>query len=212
VTWSASAGTIATNGLYTAPGAAGTYTITAVSNADTTKSASAIVIVSVPQTVAVSVSPGTVSLHSTQQVQFTAAVSGISNTAVTWAVTQGSGTISQSGLYTAPQAIENDVITVTSQADKTKSASASITVLPQHSVELIWHAPPTSTTVAYYKIYRGTISGGPYSLLASNVASTTYTDLAVQSGSTYYYVTTTVDPAMSESIFSNELQSVIPAP
>ena len=46
VTWSASAGTIATNGLYTAPSAAGTYTISAISKADTSKFASAIVIVS----------------------------------------------------------------------------------------------------------------------------------------------------------------------
>ena len=211
VTWSASGGTIASTGLYAAPGTPGTYTITAISQADITKSASAIVIVSLPQTVAVSISPATVSVHTTQQVQFAATVSGISNTAVTWAVTQGSGTITQSGLYTAPQGIENDLITVTSQADKTKSARASITLLPKHSVALNWDAP-TSTTVAYYKVYRGSVSGGPYSLLASNVTSTAYTDSAVQSGAAYYYVTTTVDATRSESIFSNEFQSMIPTP
>jgi hypothetical protein len=212
VTWSASAGTIATNGLYTAPSAAGTYTISAISKADTSKFASAIVIVSAPQTVIVSVSPAAITAHPAQQVQFTATVSGISNTAVTWSVTQGSGTITQTGLYTAPQGIENDIITATSQGDTTKSARASITLIPQHSVALSWLAPPSSTTVAFYNVYRGTVKGGPYSLLATNVTSTHYTDSTVQPGTTYFYVTTTVDPAKVESIFSNELQSTVPTP
>jgi hypothetical protein len=212
VTWSASAGTIATSGLYTAPSAAGTYTITAISKADTTKFASAIVIVSAPQTVVVSVSPSAITAQPAQQVQFTATVSGISNTAVTWSVTQGSGTITQTGLYTAPQGIENDIITATSQADPSKSARASITLIPQHSVALSWLAPPSSTTVAFYNVYRGTVKGGPYSLLGTNVTSTHYTDAMVQSGTTYFYVTTTVDPAKVESAFSNEFQSIVPTP
>jgi hypothetical protein len=44
------------------------------------------------------------------QQQF-AAVSGSTNTGVTWAVTQGAGTITQSGLYTAPQVAEIDLVT-----------------------------------------------------------------------------------------------------
>ena len=65
VTWSVSAGTIAANGVYTAPGTAGTYTITAMSSADGTKSASALVIVSVPQPVAVTISPANASVGET---------------------------------------------------------------------------------------------------------------------------------------------------
>jgi hypothetical protein len=210
VTWSASGGTISANGQYTAPGTAGTYTITALSNADTTKSASALVIVSAPQTVAIAVSPANASVGEAKQAQFTASVSGLSNTAVTWAVTRGSGTISQSGLYTAPRAAETDVITATSQADGTKSATASVAVLPPHSVSLNWSASPSA--VAFYKVYRGTASGGPYSVLTNNIKATTYTDSTVQSGSIYYYVTSAVDAAGTESIFSNEFQSVIPSP
>jgi hypothetical protein len=82
----------------------------------------------------------------------------------------------------------------------------------KHSVSLSWDAPPTSTTVAFYNVYRGTVSGGPYNLLSTGVTSTDYTDPGVQSGATYYYVTTTVDAARLESDFSNELQAVIPAP
>jgi hypothetical protein len=210
VTWSVSDGTISATGLYTAPGVAGTYTITAVSSADSSKSASALVVVSAPQSVAVTISPANASASEGAQVQFSAAVSGLSNTAVTWAVTRGSGAITQSGLYTAPRAAENDVITATSQVDTTKSGTASITVLGPHSVALSWSASPSA--VAFYKVYRGTVSGGPYSVLTTNVKATTYTDSTVQSGGIYYYVTSAVDAAGTESIFSNELQSVIPSP
>lgn len=210
VTWSVSGGTIATNGLYTAPGIAGTYTITAVSSEDTSKSASALVVVSAPQSVAITISPANASASEAEQVQFSAAVSGLSNKAVTWAVTGGSGTITQSGLYTAPKSVETDVITATSQADTTKSFSVSITVLAPHSVLLNWDA--STSTAAYYKVYRGTVSGGPYGPVSTNIKATTYRDLAVQSGTTYYYVTTAVDAAGTESIFSNELKLVIPSP
>ena len=208
VTWSASSGSIATSGMYTAPGNAGTYTITATSNSDSTKSGSALVVVSAPQLVSVSISPGSASVDEATQAQFTATVSGLSNTAVTWAVTRGTGTITQSGLFTAPKSAESDVITATSQGNTAKSASASITVLPPHSVALNWTA--SASTVSFYKVYRGTVSGGPYSLLINNLKTTSYTDSTVQSGTTYYYVTTDVNAAGTESIFSNEFQSFIP--
>jgi hypothetical protein len=210
VTWSASAGTIASNGTYTAPSAAGNYAVTAVSVADPTKSASAAVSVSVPQAITVRVSPATVSMPQKWQQQFAATVSGSSNTAVTWSVTQGIGTITSSGLYTAPQNVETDVVTARSQVDSTQSASAIVTVVPPHSVSLTWM--PSSSTGVSYNIYRGTVSGGPYSLLKSGVSSTAYTDSNVQSGSTYYYVTTAVDASGLQSVYSDEAQAVIPMP
>src|SRR5256884_732352 len=69
--------------------------------------------------------------------QFTATVTGSSNTAVTWevnGVTGGNsttGTVSTSGLYTAPATVPNPAnVTVTAvlQADTTKSASATVTI------------------------------------------------------------------------------------
>jgi len=81
----------------------------------------------------------------------------------------------------------------------------------KHSVSISWTAS-LSANVAYYKVYRGTVSGGPYSLLASNIKATAYTDSTVQSGATYYYVTTTVSTAGEESIFSNQSKCVIPTP
>jgi hypothetical protein len=209
VTWKASGGMITTTGVYTAPTTAGTYTVTAVSAADGTTSASATVGVSAPQNVAIAVSPTTVSMPAKWQQQFSAAVSGSTNTGVTWAVSQGTGTITQSGMYTAPSVAETDMVTVTSQADTTKSATASITVAAPHSVALNWS--PSTTTGVTYNVYRGTVSGGPYGLLSSGLTSTKYVDTSVQSGKMYYYVTTAADSA-GESGYSNMVQAVIPMP
>ena len=211
VTWSTSGGTITTSGLFTAPTTAGTYTVTAVSVADATKTASATVSVSPPQTVAVSISPTAVAMPEKWQQQFAAMVSGSSDTAVTWAVTQGTGTITQSGVYTAPQAVETDIVRATSQANSTKSASAAVTIIAPHSVSLSW-SPSSSFGISYYNVYRGTVAGGPYSLLKNGVTSTTYTDSNVQSGSTYYYVATAVNSSGVESAYSAAAQAVIPMP
>ncbi len=210
VTWSASAGTISTTGLYTAPSATGTYTVQAVSVADPTKSASASVVVTATS-VSVTISPTSSAMPEKWQQQFAATVSGTSNTAVTWAVVQGSGTITQSGLYTAPQAPGTGIVTVTSQADPTKSASATVTVTAPHSVSLTW-VPSSSSNVSYYNVYRGTVSGGPYTLIKAGVTSTAYTDTNVQSGATYFYVTTAVNSSGTQSSYSGEVQALIPTP
>lgn len=86
------------------------------------------------------------------------------------------------------------------------------TPAPQHhSVTLNWN--PSPSIVAGYRIYRGTNSGGPYSLLNSSlVASTTYTDGSVISGDKYFYVTTAVSSVGDESVFSNEASATIPNP
>jgi hypothetical protein len=210
VTWSASGGTITNAGVYAAPGAAGTYSVKATSAADSTKSASATVNVSVQQAISVSITPATTAMTEKSQQQFTAAVSGSSNTSVVWTVAQGTGAITQSGLYTAPSAAETDVVVATSQADTSKSASASITVAAPHSVALSWVG--SVTPGVSYRVYRAAVSGGPYSPLASGVASTSYTDTSVQSGNSYYYVTTAVDSSGGESGYSNEALVLVPTP
>lgn len=81
-----------------------------------------------------------------------------------------------------------------------------------HSVTLTWTAS-TSSNVAGYNVYRGTVSGGPYSKLNSAlVAGTSYTDTDVVAGSTYYYVATSVDTSKNESGYSNQAQATVPSP
>ena len=79
-------------------------------------------------TISVSVSPTTATVASGGTEQFSAQVTNTSNTAVTWSAT--SGTVSTTGLFTAPSVIATKTVTVTatSVADKTKSASATVTV------------------------------------------------------------------------------------
>jgi fibronectin type 3 domain-containing protein len=84
-------------------------------------------------------------------------------------------------------------------------------VVAPHAVALSW-SPSSSDDISYYKVYRGTVSGGPYSLLTNDVSSTSYTDPSVQSGSTFYYVTTAVDSTGEEGAYSNQAQAVIPTP
>jgi hypothetical protein len=78
--------------------------------------------------ISVSVSPTTATVGSGGTEQFSAQLTNTSNTAVTWSAT--SGTVSTTGLFTAPivTATKTVTVTATSVADNTKSASATVTV------------------------------------------------------------------------------------
>jgi hypothetical protein len=130
------------NGLYTAPATITTaqrVILTATSLADSSKSASAAIDLTVlPPPVSVSLGPANTSLSATQTQQFTATVTGSSNTSVSWSLSPQVGTIAN-GLYTAPATIataQTVVVTATSAADPTKSASASIALTPTVSISL----------------------------------------------------------------------------
>ena len=77
------------------------------------------------------------------------------------------------------------------------------------SVVLSWTA--STSPVVGYNAYRSTISGGQYTKLNSSlIATTSYTDQTVQSGSTYYYVATAVDSQGNESSYSNQAVATVP--
>jgi len=78
-----------------------------------------------------------------------------------------------------------------------------------HSAALSWTA--SSSTVSGYYVYRGTVNGGPYTLInPSPITGLAYTDTTVQSGVTYYYVTTAVDINGVQSVNSNQVTAIIP--
>jgi len=65
--------------------------------------------------------------------------------------------------------------------------------------------------VAGYNVYRSAVSGSGYIKINSSlVAVLSYTDSTVQSGTTYFYVTTAVDSTGNESMYSNEVSAPIP--
>jgi len=151
ITWTTtglSAGTLTPAGLYTAPSTVSspqTVMITATSVADPTKSNSAIITVIplVPGVVPVSItlSPMSATLQANQTQQFTPFVTGTANQAVQWSLSPPAGTISSSGLYTAPAnvtATPSVTITATSVSDPTESVSVPVTLVVSDL------GPPTS--------------------------------------------------------------------
>lgn len=134
VTWSlretSGCGTI-TNGNYVAPAAAATCHVIATSVADTTKSDTATITVSAPPPpVTVSIAPTSAALDACRTQTFTATVTGTSDTAVTWSVAEGAagGTVSASGVYTAPAGGGTYHVVATSHASPSSTARVAVTV------------------------------------------------------------------------------------
>ena len=134
---SATTGTINSSGIYTAPATVPTssVSVTAVSVADPTKYAGALVnFTQPPPTIAVTVAPLTVILAAGQTQSFAATVTGTSNTQVSWLVNGISGgsaavgTITAVGLYIAPASVPSSPVSISavSAADSTKSGSATV--------------------------------------------------------------------------------------
>ena len=145
VTWSFNpvVGTLSSTGVYTAPAAISSQqavTVKATSVADPTKSASASVTLQPPANgVSIVVSPNAVSLRQGRRRQFRAIVTGTNNTAVTWSLRPAVGKLSAAGVYTAPATMDSQqtvIVTATSKADSTKSANATVTLMPQSAVEI----------------------------------------------------------------------------
>jgi hypothetical protein len=116
--------------------------------------------------VKVGLSPTSVTLLSNQKHQFTATVSGTSNTGVTWSAAAGS--VDVNGLYTAPavNTQTNVIVTATSNANSSKSASATVTVNPVSTQTLAI----TTTTLpqgqqgnTYSEVFAATGGTTPYS-------------------------------------------------
>jgi hypothetical protein len=93
-------------------------------------------------------------------------------------------------------------------------SGAALSIAPTaaaQSVSLTWTA--SASVVTGYNVYRGTQSGGPYTLVNSSLdTGTTYSDTTVQAGQPYYYVATAVNSNEVESVYSNEAQVVVPYP
>jgi hypothetical protein len=104
----------------------GPYTITAISRADTTKKATASVLVP-----GVLVSPTSANLLAGETKQFSTTLFGVTNPAVTWAVQPGGvgGTVNSSGLYTAPAVLGTDSVVATSVEDPSLSANAAVQIV-----------------------------------------------------------------------------------
>ncbi len=116
-----------------------------------------------PLTIHVKVSPATAQVREGNSQQFSAAVAGTSNTAVTWSVNgvaggnSAYGTVDNKGLYKAPATIPGSnplKVTATSVADSRATDTATTTV--DNPIPTIASLSPTSVTVGNFTL---TVSG-----------------------------------------------------
>jgi Glycosyl hydrolases family 16 len=120
-----------TNGMYSVTPSKSGYTFSPTAQSAPINNANVAgvnftVSVAPPPSVVVSISPTSASLLTGGSQQFSATVTGTTNSAVTWSAT--AGTISSSGRYTAPGMAGIYIVKATSVADTTKSASATVNV------------------------------------------------------------------------------------
>jgi fibronectin type 3 domain-containing protein len=94
------------------------------------------------------------------------------------------------------------------------SPSPSPTPTPQpssHSVQVLWDAS-TSSSLQGYKVYRGQVSGGPYTSVSGllDTSILQFSDSTLNAGQTYFYVVTSVDVNGLESAQSSEVSVAVP--
>ncbi len=75
-------------------------------------------------------------------------------------------------------------------------------------ISLTWTAASGATG---YRVHRGTASGGPYTIIQSNLAGTSFTNTGLTNGTAYYYVVTATNGA-GEGPASNEASATPVAP
>jgi hypothetical protein len=101
----------------------------------------------------VTLSPPSASVVTSNTQQFSATVEGASNTKVTWTAT--AGTISSTGLYTAPATVPNPAIvtvTATSAANAIYAAAAQVTIQPGPNAISVSLSPFSGTVASFGKL------------------------------------------------------------
>jgi hypothetical protein len=195
----------------------GSQTITATDTVTASITGTSIITVPVPP-VTVMVSPPAATVFVGAMQTFTATVTA-TNTAVTWTVQEGAagGSITNLGVYTAPQVPGTYHVNATSVADSTKSGSATITV----PAVLITMIPATDTLgpggmrtfvaavgqttnrAVTWSVEEGA-AGGTVSTVNPNTAN--YTAPTAQ-GTFHIVATSVVDPTTSASAVVTVVQS-----
>lgn len=145
VTWTTSAGTTDQSGNYTAPSSVpqgGYATVTATATTSPSASASATVAIT-SQQVTLSIAPSTATLKAGFSELYTANVGGTTNTSVSWSTADLPGDSTYPGFmvgptYTGPAPVltpDSFTVLAVSNADPTKTASASVNVIPLENQE-----------------------------------------------------------------------------
>jgi hypothetical protein len=176
------------------------FTVVVTNSAGTATSNPAMLIVAAAGSVAISVSPSSSTVTAGATQQFTATVTGSSNTAATWSLSgQGCsgaacGTISGGGLYAAPSSVPSPAtlqVIVTSVADPTKTASASVTLVAAAAVLLTISPTSASVPTAGVDSFTATVTGTSntsvaWSLTGAGCSGSSCGSLSTSSSSAVY--------------------------
>ena len=116
-------------------------------------------------------------------------------------------------------AVDTEGIESVPSAEATATVSVPVQALPPQNLrvapategktlDLAWD--PSTGTVAGYVVYRSLSSGGQYRKITQiPLLRLTYQDFGLINGITYYYVVTALDAAGNESLYSNEVSSIL---
>jgi acid phosphatase type 7 len=114
-----------------------------------------------------------------------------------------------SAVNAAGEGANSSEASATPQAPTAPAAPTNLTAAPggKRKIVLTW-VQSVSSGVTQNRIYRSTTAGGPYSLVATISAATTYQNAGLTSATRYYYVVTAVNSSGLESLASNEATAV----
>lgn len=175
VTWSVdekSGGTINSAGVYTPPqNGAGTFYVTATSQANSGVVGTAVVLVPMPQ---ITIDPAAVTLLPGGTRTFAASVSGLTNTAVNFTIQESTGgLINSAGVYTAPSAGGFYHVLATSVDEPAVTAGSTVTVTTSSN-----GFTPTGSLHEPRGLHTATLLPGNKVLVANGSNSSAYTDAA----------------------------------
>ena len=198
-TWSASAGSITSTGVYTAPAnlpSSGNTVITATSVSDASKSASFTIALAPDTITGVSASCPSTSIGQGKVITCSATVKGTGSFSNGFTWSTSGGNITSAGILTAPATGTSVTITATSAEDSSKSAQVTLAVSPVLVISNIaYSVSGTTATVSWNlnmqansAIAYGTTPGGglntPYN--PSTTTSPSFTLTGLTPSTTYY--------------------------
>lgn len=114
----------------------------------------------------------------------------------------GTGTYWQYGRINAYEAVVAETPPPPDTTPPAQVTGLSVATVSSSQLNLTWTANPESD-LNHYKVYRSTVSGSTYTLIASPTANS-YSDTGLTAATTYYYVVSAVDNAANEGTQSAE--------
>ncbi|MBL0211757.1 MAG: heparinase II/III family protein [Holophagaceae bacterium] len=195
---------------YQAPAEAGVFHASLTSALDSTLHARAKITVRRRGQVSVAVLPSSATLQANGSRSFHAQVTGTANRAVTWSATAGS--ITSSGVYTAPSAPGAATVRATSVADSTRFGEAAVTITGQPAPPAIssFMAVPPTITAGQSSTLSWTVNGATSLSIDHGVGAVTGTSKVVNPGATTTYTLTATNAAGSAT--ATATITVNPAP